>query len=86
MGAGGSPTGGGSGTPMPEKDSGTVKDSSTTKDSSASEPDTSSGEGDAEAAAVGEIGKPLQARRMLLTKDQLPFRALGRPPMRHPAL
>jgi hypothetical protein len=30
--------------------------------------------GDAEAAAVGEIRQPLQARRMLLTKDQLPFR------------
>jgi hypothetical protein len=44
------------------------------------------GEGNAEPAAVGEIRKRLQARRMFLAKDQLPFRPLGRPPMRHPTL
>ena len=43
-------------------------------------------ESDAEPGAVGEIRKRLQARRMLLAKDQLPFRPLGRPPMRHPTL
>lgn len=43
-------------------------------------------EGDPEPAAVGEIRKRLQAWRMFLAKDQLPFRPLGRPPMRHPAL
>ena len=32
--------------------------------------------GDAEAAAVGEIRQPLQARRMLLTEDHLLIRAV----------
>src|SRR6516164_2600416 len=40
----------------------------------------------AEPAAVGEIRQRLKARWMLLAKDQLALRALGRPPVRHPAL
>jgi hypothetical protein len=39
-----------------------------------------------EPAAIGEIRQRLMARRMLLAKDQIALRALGRPPVRHPAL
>src|SRR5713226_5928599 len=41
-------------------------------------------ETDIETAAVGEIRERLQARRMLLAKNQLAFRTLGRPPLRDP--
>jgi hypothetical protein len=40
------------------------------------------GNGDPELGSVGEVGQGLAPRRVLLTEDQLTFRALGCSPMR----
>ena len=40
-------------------------------------------DGHREAVGMGEVGEGLPTGRMLLAEDQLPFRSLGRPPMRH---
>jgi hypothetical protein len=43
-------------------------------------------DGHREAVGVGEVGEGLLPGRMLLAEDQVPFRSLGGPPLRHPPL